>query len=65
MKTQFKTIKDIINEKDNSSCSCPLDLSIIPNYLGINLCSVEGVAWTCNEGKELISITIHFLPSIQ
>lgn len=41
MRIIFKTVDEIINGEYS-----PLDLSIITNYMGINLCSVGGVSWT-------------------
>jgi hypothetical protein len=61
MKTTFKTIKELIanNEK------CPLPLEIIPNQLGINLCSVEAISWQELNDGQLVNLTIHFLPEEQ
>ena len=59
MKTIFRTTDEIIkNEKE-----CPLPLQIIPNYLGINLCSVKGISWTKQKDGQLTKIIIHFLPA--
>lgn len=58
MKTTTKTIKEIID----TSTDCPLPVSVIPNHMGINLCSVEALTWTRLDDGQLISITIHFIP---
>ena len=58
MKTEFKTIEELI--KDEIS---PLNISVIPNYMGINLCSVEGISWTKQDDGQLVNLTIHFLPN--
>lgn len=58
MKTIFKTVQDIIKDGDS-----PLPLKVIPNYMGINLVSVEGVSWTKQDDDQLVSLTIHFKPS--
>lgn len=60
MKTTFKTVKELIDKKE----SCPLPLDIIPNRMGINLNSVEAISWTKQDDGQLVSLTIHFLPSI-
>ena len=41
---------------------CPLPLGTIPNYMGINLCSVESVEWTKQSDNQLVTLTINFLP---
>ena len=58
MKTGKKysaTIKSILNGK-----KCPLDISVIPNYMGINLNSVKKIEWKTNSKKELKNINIVF-----
>lgn len=59
MKTTFATIDDIINKK----VACPIDIAIIPNTMGINLCNVEGISWTIQKDNQMISLTLHFLPA--
>jgi hypothetical protein len=59
METVFAPIKDIIDGK----VDCPLNLSVIPNHMGINLCSVEALSWTRQSDNQLVSLTIHFLPA--
>ena len=58
MKTTFHTVAEIIERKIET----PIDLAVIPNYMGINLCSVEGMTWTKRPDGQLVSLTIHFLP---
>lgn len=58
METVFAPVKDIIDGKYD----CPLTLSVIPNHMGINLCSVEAVSWTRQSDGQLVNLTIHFLP---
>lgn len=41
---------------------CPLPTHVIPNYMGINLCSVAGFTWTKRADGQLVSFTIEFLP---
>lgn len=58
MKTFFKTVTDLIENKE----TCPLPLEVIPNYMGINLCSVDAISWQRQADGQLTSLTIHFLP---
>lgn len=58
MKTTFKTVNELIENNEK----CPLPLSVIPNYMGINLCSVEAISWQQQEDDQLTYLTIHFLP---
>ena len=51
------TVKAVIDGKD-----CPLPLQVIPNYMGINLCSVESISWTKLNDGQLVDITINFMP---
>jgi len=62
MKTEFHKIAGKTNEEFNS-VNWPLDPSAIPNYTGINLCSVEGMSWTRQDDGQLVSLTIHFEPN--
>jgi hypothetical protein len=59
MKTKTISIIDIINEKEKS----PLPLEVIPNNMGINLCSVESITFTRQNDGQLVSLTINFIPS--
>ena len=58
MKTEIKTIQEIIDGAD-----CPLPIEIIPNYMGVNLCSVEAISWTRQGDNQLVNLTIHFIPN--
>lgn len=58
MKTITRTVSDLIKTKEDS----PLPLSVIPNNMGINLCSVEAISWTKQDDGQLVSLTIHFIP---
>jgi hypothetical protein len=57
MKTEFHSM---ITELETAKW--PLDPAVIPNHMGINLCSVEGISWTRKEDGQLVSLTIHFNP---
>lgn len=53
-----KTIEELIENPELS----PLPLEVIPNYMGINLCSVESISWTKQNDGQLQTLMIHFLP---
>lgn len=57
MKRETKTIQELI--ENNSS---PLPLEVIPNYMGINLVSVESISWEKQEDGQLKNLTINFIP---
>jgi hypothetical protein len=59
MKKFKKTVTEI-----NNGAKCPLPLQVIPNYMGINLCSVESVSWTELEDGMLGELTIEFIPTL-
>jgi len=61
MKTKFVKIEDIIDDK----VKCPLPVEVIPNHMGINLCSVEAISWTKQDDGQLTDLTIHFLPAVK
>ena len=60
MKTEriTKKVSDLIASNEDS----PLPLAVIPNHMGINLCSVDSVSWTKREDGQLVDLTIHFIP---
>lgn len=56
--TQYKEkISDIINGND-----CPLPIDVIPNNMGINLCSVDSIEWTKQADGQLVDLKINFIP---
>ena len=59
MKTTTRAVKDII-----AGAECPLPLNVIPNSMGINLCSVESLSWTKQADDQLVSLTINFKPHV-
>lgn len=64
MKTEFHTTSELIEiERKTGERLEPLDLAVIPNHMGINLCSVEGMSWTCQDDGQIVSLTIHFIPA--
>ncbi len=58
METIFKKVSELIENKDD----CPLPLEVIPNYMGINLCSVDAISWQKQNDGQLTNLTIHFSP---
>ena len=42
---------------------CPLPIETIPNYMGVNLCSVEAISWKRQDDNQLVNLTIHFTPN--
>ena len=58
MKTTTKTVTELIETRES-----PLPLEVIPNNMGINLCSVDALTWTRQEDGQLVSLTIHFVPA--
>jgi hypothetical protein len=58
MTSVYKTTTEIVNGD-----YCPLPIGIIPNQMGINLCSVAGVSWEKKDDGQLISLKIHFIPA--
>ena len=64
MKTVTRSVDELIAAKavDNPETRSPLPLDVIPNHMGINLCSVEAITWTRQDDGQLVSLTIHFEP---
>ncbi len=54
-------IEDIIEGKVKS----PIDVAIIPNNMGINLCSVNSISVTRLPDGQLVDLTINFLPDFK
>jgi hypothetical protein len=52
----------VANQDNLNTVECPLPLSVIPNNMGINLCSVESVQWVKQDDGQLVSLTINFNP---
>jgi hypothetical protein len=58
MQTTYKKIEDLIKDEKG----CPIPLSVIPNNMGINLCSVDAISWQRCSDNQLSQLTIYFLP---
>lgn len=52
---EFKTIEELIKEQNSF-------ISAIPNNLGINLCSVQGIEYERQADGQLNKLTIIFIP---
>lgn len=59
--SETKSIEDITNQK-NKTCF-PVD--IIPNQMGINLCSVDSIEEIRLEDGQLTETIIHFIPNLE
>jgi hypothetical protein len=57
-RTITRKVSDLIDANEDS----PLPLSVIPNHMGINLCSVDSVSWEKRDDDQLVSLTIRFIP---
>ena len=58
MKTITKTVAELIVTGES-----PLDLAVIPNYMGINLRNVDSITWTKLDDGQLVDLFIKFIPS--
>ena len=59
------TIEKIIEmEESGIEHDCPLDITLIPNTMGINLCNVKDISWSELDDGQLIDLTINFLPDL-
>ena len=54
-----ETIQNIVE----NDAYCPIPVDVIPNQMGINLCSVESVEWTKQDDGQLVNLTINFIPA--
>lgn len=59
MESFKKTIAELLENKELS----PLPLEVIPNSMGINLCSVESISWEKQDDGQLINLSIQFIPA--
>lgn len=59
METVTKKVKDIVENNEY----CPLPVSIIPNNMGVNLCSVDYISWTKQDDGQLTELSIKFTPT--
>ena len=59
----MKTVTMPISEIINNNLHSPLPLEVIPNKMGINLCSVDSITYTRQEDGQLVYLTVHFIPA--
>jgi hypothetical protein len=59
-KKRFLTTDQIVRGK-----RAPIDISVIPNFMGINLVAVKGVSWIEQVDGQLVSLTFHFTPKVK
>jgi len=62
MQPQVLQIRD---NPDIGSAYCPLPISVIPNNMGINLCSVESIEWHKQLDGQLTYLKINFIPTTE
>ena len=63
--TIHKTISQIIDEEAAGvERPAPINISVIPNYMGINLCSVDSLTWQEQADGQMVNLTINFIPEI-
>lgn len=55
--TTTRTVEEIL--KDGG---CPLPVDVIPDRMGINLCSVKSLTWTKQPDGQLTELVINFIP---
>ena len=61
--TYLKSIKTEKISRLIKNKKSPLPLEVIPNNMGINLCSVESISWHKQNDGQLTILTIEFIPS--
>lgn len=61
MKQLEVKVQDVVSGKEKS----PLPLEVIPNYMGINLCSVESIEWCEFDDGQIDKLTINFIPEVK
>lgn len=59
METKKVTIEDVVN----NNAYCPIPVDVFPNYMGINLVSVDSVEYTKQDDGQLVSMTVNFIPN--
>lgn len=68
MRRTRKTVLEIHDNEqeqlpgDTPEWTCPLALDVIPNYMGINVTSVDAMEWAMQDDGQLVELTIHFKP---
>jgi len=55
------TTKKVTDLLDNIG-DCPMPLDVMPNRMGINLCSVDSISWQRQDDGQLTHVEIAFIP---
>jgi hypothetical protein len=65
--TRTRSINYLVENKDtlDKSEQPPLPTHIFPNYMGINLCSVESMTWAEQDDGQLLSLSVQFVPDTE
>jgi hypothetical protein len=58
MKSYYAKVFEIVEGRAES----PIPLDVIPNNMGIDLCSVDAISWQKQDDGQLVNLSIHFLP---
>ena len=58
MESYYEKVKDLLENNH----ACPIPLEVIPNNMGINLCSVDAISWQKQSDGQLTGLAIHFIP---
>jgi hypothetical protein len=61
MKVFHKKVSDMVANKEEP----PLPLAAIPKCMGISLRAVDSLSWTRQHDGQLVSLTVHFIPSLK
>ena len=56
IKTEYHDIRE-------EGVDFPTPLGVMPDQMGINLCSMAGMSWSRLPDMQLVSVTVHFLPN--
>lgn len=48
-----------------AGAKCPFPVEVIPNQMGINLCSVGSIWWEEMPDGQLVRVTINFIPEVR
>lgn len=56
----MRQVIKVAGSSDLPDTHCPIPLEVIPNYMGISLCSVESVSWGKQDDGHLVYLTIKF-----
>jgi hypothetical protein len=60
MTTKKVTIEEVVK----NNVYCPIPVNLFPNYMGINLVSIDSVEWTEQEDGQLVTLTVNFIPNL-